>query len=137
MNDDFEPLPDDPSDLDDLFPSLGKPAVKAAKAPVPARKPNAPPSHELNWTEIRPVAKSRDEAIVCLVHKMVCETCPSWDVVVVGVFLKRIHLHHSPVTELIRLGELDNLPPLPAEVQIENLSQPICWACMSRLGFQP
>lgn len=136
MNDDFEPLPDDPSDLDDLFPDLGKPAPKAAKSPVPTRKPNAPPSHELNWTEIRPVAKSRDEAIVCLTRHMVCETCAGTDTYVVGVFLKRIHLHHSPVTELIRLEELDNLPPLPREIQGESHQQPICWTCISRLGFQ-
>lgn len=141
MNDDFEP--EDLSDLDDFFPSLGKPAVKAAKAPAktspatPPRKLNAPPSHDLNWTEIRPVAKSRDEAIVCLVHRITCIKCANWGGKVIGIFLKRIHLHHSPVTELIRLNDLSDLPPLPREVQTEFHTQPICWSCMSRLGFKP
>lgn len=134
MNDDFDSIPDDLSDLDGMFPSAPKPQPKASPSAHATRRP-ASLGNQLNWTEVRPIARYRDEAVVLLLYRVICETCQGWDSYVEGIFLRRVHLHHSPVTELARVLPGIALPDLPREIRREDKSQPICSVCAHRQGF--
>lgn len=123
-------------DLDILFPDLGK--------PVPRLKPLAPkPKREILFEENpRPVPAPtytawKDIAVSCLIINMVCLSCRSVVRYSEGIFLHRVHLHNSQVTELQAIQGPDFAPMhLPKESRTMDRFSSICPACCEEQGYK-